>query len=84
MGIVESECIAAAYTKCKIYEWASIKISFAQAMMIDVCYIAVGMITVTAVLLFLFTRISKKGLGFGVGFSVTVLPMAVALVQAGD
>ena len=64
-----------------IYEWASIKISFAQAMMIDVCYIAVGMITVTAVLLFLFTRISKKGLGFGVGFSVTVLPMAVALFQ---
>ena len=64
-----------------IYEWTSIKISFAQAMMIDVCYIAVGMITVTAVLLFLFTRISKKGLGFGVGFSVTVLPMAVALFQ---
>lgn len=67
-----------------IYEWASIKISFAQAMMIDVCYIAVGMITVTAVLLFLFTRISKKRARLWCGLFCNGIADGSGFVSAGD
>ena len=52
-----------------------------MVMIIVFCDILLVYIIDTTFLLFLFTRISKKGLGFGVGFSVTVLPMAVALFQ---
>lgn len=44
-----------------IYEWASIKISFAQAMVVDACYIVVGLLSVTAVLLFFCLFEFQKG-----------------------